>query len=106
MKAKAVSYLMSVGRAQVEGEAWSVSGIVRLSQSAKCDLVEEFRHEGVSGIKELERPVSQLLGRQKIASLIRDVYQQCRSTTVTVLKLLAARQRVRRKGKRVEGRKP
>ena len=163
MKVKAVSYLRVSGKGQVEGDGFERqrAAIARFCKSAKYELVEEFRDEGVSGTKELERRpglaalldriesngvkvvvveradrlardlmVSEVIlsqfakaGAQVLTAdgaelssaaddptrtLIRQVLSAVAQfdKSVTVLKLRAARERLRRKGNRVEGRKP
>jgi DNA invertase Pin-like site-specific DNA recombinase len=163
MKLKAFSYLRVSGKGQVEGDGIERqrSAIGRFCRSAKYELVEEFRDEGVSGTKDLDaRPgLAALLDRiesngvkvvvveraDRLArdlmvsevildqlskagakvltadgadlssaaddptrTLIRQVLAAVAQfdKSVTVLKLRAARERLRRKGYRVEGRKP
>ena len=97
MKTKAVSYLRVSGKGQVDGDGFprQRAAIARFCKAAKYDLVEEFRDEGVSGTKDLD-------SRPGLAALL----DRIESNGVTVLKLRAARERLRRKGHRVEGRKP
>jgi DNA invertase Pin-like site-specific DNA recombinase len=163
MKTQAVSYLRVSGKGQVQGDGFprQRAACAAFAKSAKLELVEEFRDEGISGTTELEgRPglaalldrienngvkvvvieradrlardlmVSEVILAQFAAAgakvltadgadlssaaddptrtLIRQVLAAVAQfdKSVVVLKLRAARERLRRKGVRVEGRKP